>query len=314
MAERLVLPDGAWLCYSVRGDPEAPRLLYINGSMGDMRRPSCEALIAQLERRFRVATYDHRGMGRSAMDTDPAHYSMAGYADDADALLRHLGWDSCHVLGYSFGGMVAQELACRCPTRLAGRALVLAATSAGGAAGASIPLHELARLGDFEFARQFARAADTAAVWSPYAAGALLVLMPHLKHIDPGVRDLYWGTVRHLQFAARAEHNTADRLAAAANEGYRTLVIGGDRDGVASVEAVSNLARLAPRSTLRLFSGGHGVVLSDPRCLPYVADWIASGQDEAPPVPPLPQSPYPGRLAVGVAVVAVAVWATLRGG
>ena len=53
------------------------------------------------------------GMGRSASATDglDAAWSMADFADDAAGLLRALGVATCYVVGWSFGGMVAQHLA-----------------------------------------------------------------------------------------------------------------------------------------------------------------------------------------------------------
>jgi 3-oxoadipate enol-lactonase len=83
-----------------------PRLLYISGTGGDLRRrPSVfERPIAQ---HFEIVSYDQRGLGQTAKpDRD---YTMAEYAEDAVGLLDALGWDRCHVMGVSFGGMVAQE-------------------------------------------------------------------------------------------------------------------------------------------------------------------------------------------------------------
>src|SRR5207248_798272 len=63
---------------------------------------------------------------------------------DAIALLDLVGWERARVVGISFGGMVAQELAVTAPERV--ERLALLCTSPGGAGGASYPLHELAAL------------------------------------------------------------------------------------------------------------------------------------------------------------------------
>ena len=97
-------------------------------------------LIQPFTQHFDVAAHDQRGLGRTSIPPGP--YTMADYAADACALLDHLEWTSCRVIGVSFGGMVAQELAVTVPDRV--ERLALCCTSPGGAGGASYPLHELA--------------------------------------------------------------------------------------------------------------------------------------------------------------------------
>ena len=83
--------------------------------------------------------HDQRGLGKTSIPPGP--YSMADYAADGIALIDHLGWDTCRVVGTSFGGMVAQEMAVTVPDRI--ERLALNCTSPGGAGGPSYPLHEL---------------------------------------------------------------------------------------------------------------------------------------------------------------------------
>ena len=57
------------------------------------------------------------------------------------AVMEQLELAPCPVLGISFGGMVAQELAIRHPDKVS--RLALFCTSPGGEGGSSYPLHEL---------------------------------------------------------------------------------------------------------------------------------------------------------------------------
>ena len=74
---------------------------------------------------FRVVALDHRGHGRGLRASEP--FRLADCADDAAALLAHLGIDEAIAVGYSMGGPVATLLARRHPQLVSG--LILCATS-----------------------------------------------------------------------------------------------------------------------------------------------------------------------------------------
>jgi pimeloyl-ACP methyl ester carboxylesterase len=116
---------GSELHVERRGEGEP--LLLIQG-MGANSAHWGEPFLADLERDFELILYDHRGSGRSGPLTGDV--TTADLASDAAALLDALGLRRAHVLGFSMGGMVAQELALAAPERIA--SLALAATSAGG--------------------------------------------------------------------------------------------------------------------------------------------------------------------------------------
>jgi poly(3-hydroxyoctanoate) depolymerase len=77
---------------------------------------------------FRVITYDAPGIGASQVAPYPM--TMRGLAAVAVGILDQLGIGSAHVLGASFGGAVAQQMAFSYPDRV--DRLVLASTSFGG--------------------------------------------------------------------------------------------------------------------------------------------------------------------------------------
>jgi pimeloyl-ACP methyl ester carboxylesterase len=85
--------------------------------------------VAVFAERFRVITFDYRGLGSSG--PAPLYCTTADLADDAAAVLDAADVGRALVYGFSLGGMAAQHLALRHPDRVS--ALVLGATTAGGA-------------------------------------------------------------------------------------------------------------------------------------------------------------------------------------
>jgi len=99
-------------------------LVLIRGLGSDLQAWALQVPV--LAKHFRVITYDNRGAGRTSSPDKP--YTIAGMADDLATLLDELKVEKANVLGYSMGGMVAQEFALKYPNRL--DRLVLLGTSA----------------------------------------------------------------------------------------------------------------------------------------------------------------------------------------
>jgi pimeloyl-ACP methyl ester carboxylesterase len=97
--------NGIELYYEVHG--EGPPLLLIPGLGVDVT--FFRGIIDDLAASCRVVAFDPRGAGRS--DKPDIPYSIAGMADDAAALLAHLGIDRTTLLGCSMGGRTALMLA-----------------------------------------------------------------------------------------------------------------------------------------------------------------------------------------------------------
>jgi len=66
----------------------------------------------------RVIALDNRGHGESSKLYDPAQYSIPAMADDAVALMDHLGIARADLMGYSLGARIAAWLGLKQPARL----------------------------------------------------------------------------------------------------------------------------------------------------------------------------------------------------
>jgi pimeloyl-ACP methyl ester carboxylesterase len=84
--------------------------------------------VAGLGDRWRITTFDNRGVGRS--EAPPGEYRIADFAADTAALMDALGIERAHVVGSSMGGAIAQDLTLAHPDRV--RSLVLNGTYCRG--------------------------------------------------------------------------------------------------------------------------------------------------------------------------------------
>ena len=253
--------------YEVQGG--GLRLLYISGTGGDLRT-SPSVFDGPLCDHFELLAYDQRGLGQT--DKPDIPYTMADYAEDAAALMDAMGWRTAMVMGVSFGGMVAQELAVRYPQRV--DRLVLCCTSSGGAGGASYPLHELMHLRFEEQARMRIPITDMRkdAAWQaahPDETKQLIetaVAAAEARSKDPVVEMGY-----RRQLEARAGHDTFDRLGTL---GRPVMLAGGRYDRQAAPENMETLRDLIPGSRLEFFEGGHGFLREDPRALQRIIAFL----------------------------------------
>jgi pimeloyl-ACP methyl ester carboxylesterase len=220
----------------------------------------------------RLVYWDHRGHGRSDPLPD-GPIDMSSFADDAVALADHLGLDRFAVLGHSFGGWVAQELALRHPQRV--RALVLAATTPG-------------QLGTTESADDDQGPpppADVAALMStPPASDDDLIrlytaLAPHFlrghdttSFVDALEPDLVSADSMIRVFDALSRWSAVDRLHTIE---CPTLVLAGRHDGFCSPQQLERIARRIPHAQHEVFDTGHFLWVEDPdRFFPLVSGWL----------------------------------------
>ena len=102
----IITANGLDLSYRIDGDgPET--LVLVNGLADD--KESWEAQIPAFSERYRVISFDNRGIGASP--TPPGPYTTADMAGDLAGLVDALEVGRFHLLGVSMGGMIAQEYA-----------------------------------------------------------------------------------------------------------------------------------------------------------------------------------------------------------
>jgi len=246
-------------------------VLYIGGTGADLRtKPN--VLDSPLAKTHQVLTFDQRGLGQT--EKPLSDYTMLEYANDAVQLMDELGWETADVIGTSFGGMVALNLAVQNPARV--NKMVLCCTSPGGPDMASYPLHHLPETwSPADKIRNMMSTNDQRLDDNWQAANAasveeMIKVSLSKKPEDHQRPEFKAGAKRQLM--ARAEHNVVEALP---DIHIPTLICAGKYDGIAPVKNQEYMREKMPDAKLVWFEGGHLFMIQDKSAWTVIIDFLA---------------------------------------
>jgi pimeloyl-ACP methyl ester carboxylesterase len=247
-------------------------LLLVNGLGGnvDMWGPAQERLAAHA----RTIAFDAPGTGRSQTARVPM--PIPAVARLVTRLLDELEIERADVLGYSWGGLLAQQLAVTAPDRV--RRLALAGTSCGWG-GVPGDLRALALLATplRYYSQTFYEATSHLLDGTGGSGGQDGHSRAHAdaRRANPPSLRGYWGQV--LAGSAYSSLPWLHRISAP------TLVVSGSYDRLVPPANGVLLAREVPHSRLVVVPGEGHLLLFDPAsaALPALVDYFTHGEDSA---------------------------------
>lgn len=185
-----------WVC------GEGPRVLAVHGGPG-LNFDYLDDAVAELASRYRVATYQQRGLAPS---TQQGEFNVAEAVADIAAVLDGLGWDKAYLMGHSWGGHLVFHAAVSIPERLSGVLSVDPLGAVGDGQAEAFGAEMLARVP--EASRERARILDEkdtageatteeaheafSLFWPSYFADpAAAPPMPHIEFSKPASQGLW---------------------------------------------------------------------------------------------------------------------------
>nr|MDO8081330.1 alpha/beta hydrolase [Candidatus Freyarchaeota archaeon] len=128
----IVKIDDFEMYYETHGEENEIPLVLIMGLGADARLWILQ--IPEFSKNYKVIAFDNRDAGRTSK-TD-INYTVDTMAEDTYNLLKKLGVEKAHVLGFSMGGMIAQSFALKYPEKV--RSLILCSTTPLGPKGLGV--------------------------------------------------------------------------------------------------------------------------------------------------------------------------------
>ncbi len=106
--------NGINICYKEFGIISNYPVIFIHGF--GSKKETYIGQVDDLSKDFRAIIFDNRGAGKSDRPEGP--YTMDIYIDDTIGLMDYLNIEQAHIVGFSMGGMIAQNLALKFPERV----------------------------------------------------------------------------------------------------------------------------------------------------------------------------------------------------
>ncbi|MDX1618632.1 MAG: alpha/beta fold hydrolase, partial [Balneolaceae bacterium] len=213
-------------------DRDPPVILLLHGSPVGV--PMLPRIINEMAAYSRVIAPDFPGY--DASDHHIPDYSMTAFSVYMSQVLDSLDIASVHAVGYSLGGGVAINMAHREPGQIESITLL-----------SSIGVQELELLGSYHLNRAV-HGAQLALIWLLHEAVPHFGLLNDFPLNVPYARSFYDSDQRPIRQYLK-------------NYKKPMLILHGEDDGLVPLAAAKEHHRIVPQSKLKLYDGGHGIVI-----------------------------------------------------
>jgi pimeloyl-ACP methyl ester carboxylesterase len=251
-ADRVVQVDDIKMGYRIYGD--GTPLVMVMGYGSTMKLWELR-LIRALSPYFKLIVFDNRGMGNTEVGQRP--FTIEQFADDTAGLMDALGIRQAHMMGWSMGALIAEEVVLRHQGRI--NKLILYAAHSGANLFPTAP-------------EVFQKLTDRSGSPAEQGMRFISVLFPPdwLRSNGERIKEIFYRPLGNIPSETVAKQSMtidnwkgcSDRLGDINN---RTLVIAGTDDVLVPPQNARYLAGKIPHAQLVVWEkGGHGLMFQDP--------------------------------------------------
>lgn len=248
--------DGIRYAYRRIGTGVGVPIIYLNHLAANL--DNCDPMLMnRLAEAFTVVSFDYQGIGLTTGNTQK---TVADMARGCIAFIKALGYERVHLLGFSLGGFVAQEILRQEPA-LVDR-VILAGTSGAGGRGLSV----IYNVTYWDMFRGLVTGRD-AKYYLFFPASELarrrgVAFLNRLR--ENGARDRAVGLSQFLSQLRVIKAWGQAPIQDLSGIKHRVWVVNGDHDRMVPTSNSYDLAKRLPNATLLIYDGaGHGAIFQE---------------------------------------------------